>query len=136
MKNDKDKDNKKNNSNMSIGNNDNKHWKDIDEIRFNKKTKHPSWVFGRKGYFYKSAGITHSKTTFEKDNIPLVDNPNPNDRDKNGKLRQSYFNSDLQMQRINTYDTLRKPYTMSGKNKKIIRRYFAIKNKLDKTHKE
>lgn len=46
-----------------------------DEFRFNNNQKHMTYVFEDDGKRYASVGITHHAQTFEKDNMPLEDNP-------------------------------------------------------------
>lgn len=52
----------------------------ISEFRFNKKRKHPSYVFKNKHDKYHSILITHSQSSPKyKKNIKLTKNPKPND---------------------------------------------------------
>ena len=50
------------------------------EFRFNKKRKHPSYVFKEKNNKYHSILITHSPMTKNKINIKLYKNPEPNNK--------------------------------------------------------
>lgn len=51
----------------------------ISEFRFNRRRKHPSYVFKKKNNNYHSILITHAPTTANKKNIKLYKNPKPND---------------------------------------------------------
>lgn len=51
----------------------------LSEFRFNKRKKHPSYVFKKKHDNYNSILITHAKKTRNKENIQLYKNPKPND---------------------------------------------------------
>ena len=59
------------------------------EFRFNFRTKHPSYVFGETKKKYKAVGLTHSKKTFGKKNMPLDVNP------KRGDKRKAYVRYDF-----------------------------------------
>jgi hypothetical protein len=75
------------------------------EIRFNKKPRHYSWIFERRGIMRKSAGFTHSEELDNKKLVPLPDNPNPKDIDpKTGDIAKSYFIPKMQFQNRNDYD--------------------------------
>ncbi len=58
--------------------------KDKNHFRFNRITKHPTYIYAKDGNDYKFIGLTHAKITQGTENIPLSKNPNPKD------LRQSY----------------------------------------------
>ncbi len=49
------------------------------DFRFNFATGHPTLAFGRSGKQIKSVGLTHQAETFGRKNMPLKNNPNPND---------------------------------------------------------
>ena len=51
----------------------------ISQFRFNRRRKHPSYVFNEKDNKYQSLIITHSPVTRKKNNIRLYKNPNNND---------------------------------------------------------
>ena len=57
----------------------------ISKFRFNKRRKHPSYVFKEKNNKYHCIIITHSKTTKSKANIPLYKNP------QREKKKQAYL---------------------------------------------
>ncbi|MCL2850932.1 MAG: hypothetical protein FWE01_01050, partial [Firmicutes bacterium] len=101
------------------------------EIRFNKKTKHKSWLFEKQGNMRKSAGLTHSKWHNNKKNIPLPDNPQLNDFNKNGNIRKSYFNSEEQYQHHRTYGNKnyleQDNHQMTKRSKKTILGFFRRK---------
>lgn len=48
------------------------------EFRFNKKRKHPSYIFKEKDNKYHSILITHAKKTSKIKNVKLYKNPEPN----------------------------------------------------------
>ncbi len=48
-------------------------------FRKNKRINHPTYVVDKQDDVYEYIGITHSKITNGKNNIPLRNNPNPND---------------------------------------------------------
>ena len=102
---------------------------EIDEIRYNDKTKHPSWLCERCGNMRKSVGLTHKKWFNGKRNIPLPTNPNPRDPEP------SYFNPNEQYQHVREYG--KKEYIkdenwkMSPENKKTIRKFFRKKKPPD-----
>lgn len=50
------------------------------EFRYNYDTKHPTYVFMEDEHKYKAFGLTHKDKTFNKNNMPLNKNPNPNDK--------------------------------------------------------
>lgn len=49
------------------------------EFRYNYDTKHPNYIFLETGNKYRGFGITHNEKTFNKGNMLLSKNPNPND---------------------------------------------------------
>ncbi len=51
----------------------------ISEFRFNKKRKHPAYVFKQKDGKYHSLTITHSKKHKKKNTQKLYKNPSPKD---------------------------------------------------------
>ena len=53
-----------------------KKYKPKNEFRYNYDSKHPNYIFGESKNKYKSLGITHKETTFNKKNMPLKYNPN------------------------------------------------------------
>lgn len=77
------------------------------EFRRNKRTNHPSYVFEQEGNYCKSHGLTHSKKTFGKDNIPLSQNPNPKDD------RQAFARPDVQCQHRADYGKKYGEWTLS-----------------------
>lgn len=62
------------------------------EFRYNYDTKHPNYIFLETGNKYRSFGITHKDKTFNKSNMPLIQNPNPSDK-KNSYLRHGVVSS-------------------------------------------
>lgn len=75
---------------------------------------HPAYIYEKVGNEYRFIGITHAPITKGIKNIPLEDNPNPNDdsqsyaRPKAEKAHQASFGKKL------------KGWRLSDKNKKII----------------
>ena len=57
----------------------------ISEFRFNKRRKHPSYVFKEKNNKYHCILITHSNKTRNKKNVLLYKNP------QNGKNENAYL---------------------------------------------
>ncbi len=51
----------------------------ISEFRFNKKRKHPAYVFKKKNGKYHSLTITHSSKFNNRKNTKLYKNPSPKD---------------------------------------------------------
>lgn len=113
--------------------------KKINEIRWNHKTRHWSWLFGRKGHMRKSAGLTHTKQYKGKDNVPLPHNPDPKDLAKNGKPARSYFNPDMQVQHRRTYgakDRTQDGWRMSRSNKRAVKHQFNEQYKKKRRNKK
>ena len=52
----------------------------LSEFRFNRRRKHPSYVFKKKNNKYHSILITHAPKTGNKKNIKLYKNPKLNDK--------------------------------------------------------
>jgi len=71
-----------------------KKYKSKNEFRYNKKTKHPVYIFEDDGKKYNGVGITHKPKTFGKDNMPLDSNPQKNKTDasyiRNGIVREKH----------------------------------------------
>lgn len=106
--------------------------KKINEIRYNKKTKHFSWVFGKDGHMRKSAGLTHQPESKIDGkvvhNIKLPKNPNP----KEGKT-PSYFNPMMQKQHKRSYSRVNKikkdGWKMPKENKEKVLKQFKKKKR-------
>ncbi|MEI3409509.1 MAG: hypothetical protein V8Q55_02675 [Christensenellales bacterium] len=64
------------------------------EFRFNENQHHMTYVFEDDGKKYSSFGITHQKRTFDRENMPLKDNPQKRRTDKaylrNGVIRDKH----------------------------------------------
>lgn len=54
------------------------------EFRYNHKTGHPNYIFGKTGKNYNAIGITHEEETFGRKNMPLGNNP------QKGKMEKAY----------------------------------------------
>lgn len=72
-----------------MSNNKKKTFKTRNEFRYNYSQNHKNYVFGEVGNKYKSLGITHEKSTFNKKNMPLKTNP------QKGKSEQSYIRNGI-----------------------------------------
>ncbi len=88
----------------------------ISEFRFNKKRKHPAYVFKKKNGKYHSLSITHSSKTHRKKNIPLYKNPNPNDEEK------AYVVTKICVDDISVFDKPKKKWKFHTYDRRNIKR--------------
>ena len=77
------------------------------EFRYNDETNHPAYVFGEGVNNFYSVGITHSKKTFGKKNMPLTQNPKKNDKSK------AYIRNGIVVGRKKGFGRLLKGYSFS-----------------------
>ncbi len=96
----------------------------ISEFRFNKRKKHPAYVFKKKKDKYYSLTITHSPKTRNRKNIKLYENPSPEDKRAAYVVKKvakdnvkSYDKKPLPGWKFHTYD--RRNIKRLKKNKKI-----------------
>lgn len=92
-------------------------FKDADEFR-NLNTKegqgHVNYVCGKKGKKYQSVGLTHSKKTRGKVNLPLKKNPDPKDK------RTAYVRPALTEAKENKYGKRLDGLGLSAEDKKRV----------------
>lgn len=80
------------------------------EFRFNRRRKHPSYVFKEKNNKYHSILITHAPKTRNKNNIKLYKNPKPNDNSQAYLVLKVYkddiksYNKPYNNWKFHTYD--------------------------------
>ncbi len=91
--------------------------KDMDEFRKlnTKEAKgHLHYVCGKKGKKYQSVGTTHARRTNGKLNIPLENNPNPQDK------RKAYVRPELTEEEIEKYGKRLSGLRLSQNDRKVI----------------
>ena len=97
------------------------------EFRYNYDTKHPSYVFMEDENKYKAFGLTHKNKTFNKTNMPLSKNPNPDDENT------SYLRNGVVSSKKKNFSPILKNFVFSDEDfknvKSKIRNY---KNKIRK----
>ena len=82
----------------------------LSEFRFNRRRKHPSYVFKKKNNKYHSILITHASKTGNKKNVKLYQNPKPNDNTEAYLVPKVYkddvssYNRPYNGWRFHTYD--------------------------------
>lgn len=85
-------------------------------FRFNKKRKHPSYIFYEKDDKYYSFLITHNEKYKRKDNIMLYKNPNSKDE------RQSYIHDKLYQDKKSDFSYVFKNWKFDKNDKRKIKR--------------
>lgn len=88
-----------------------------DEIRKNKDTRHPAYIYAKVGNEFKYLGITHAKITDGVKNIPLDKNPNPKDKKK------SYVRPKAEKSKTSRFKAKEKGWSLSKKDKEKLKPY-------------
>ena len=84
------------------------------EIRKNKKTEHPAYIYARVGNSYKFIGITHSPITQGVKNIKLDKNPNPKD------TSTAYIRPKGQIDKSSNFKSKEKDWKLSKQDKRKV----------------
>lgn len=90
---------------------------------FNKRRKHPSYVFKEKDGKYHNLLITHSKEDKKRRNIPLYRNPNPDDNSK------AYIHNKVYVDPKNSFDRVFSYWKFHSFDKRKIKRIKKNKKK-------
>jgi len=85
-----------------------KKYKSKNEFRYNKVTHHTNYVFEDDGFEFTAVGITHSDTTFGKNNMPLRNNP------QKGKSAPAYIRNGFIRQSHDSFKKPRKNFSFSS----------------------
>ena len=88
-----------------------------DEIRKNKDSNHPTYVYAKVGHRFKFLGITHSPITDNVENIKLEKNPNPRDK------KAAYIRPKAEEANTNRFKAKEKDWKLSKKDKERIKPY-------------
>lgn len=99
------------------------------EFRFNANQHHITYVFEDDGKKYSSVGITHQPKTFEKSNMPLLNNP------QNGHTDKAYVRNGIIRDKHASYGKIKKNFKFSSedfKNVKAKIRHYKKKRKKNK----
>ncbi len=88
----------------------------ISEFRFNRRRKHPTYVFKKRGNKYHSITITHADFTRKKKNIELYKNPNPNDK------RKAYLIPKVNVDEISVFDKPKRRWFFDRNDKRKVKR--------------
>jgi hypothetical protein len=84
-------------------------------FRYNKRIKHPTYVYSQVKNNYRYIGLTHSSITKGKQNFKLNDNPNPKDS------RPCFARPKAKMDKIKNFGSQKlNKWKLSKRNKKII----------------
>lgn len=83
-------------------------------FRKNKRTRHPAFVFDEKNGKFVYIGITHSPKVGEVENIPLKNNPNPNDE------KQAFVRPEAEEDKPKNFGRSMKDWKLSEEDKKTI----------------
>lgn len=78
------------------------------EFRFNRNQHHITYVFEDDGKKYSSVGITHQPKTFEKVNMPLINNP------QKGRDEKAYIRNGVIRDKHDSYGKIKKNYSFSS----------------------
>lgn len=97
-----------------------KKYKAKNEFRYNKKTKHPNYIFEDDGTNYAAVGLTHSSKTFGKKNMPLKDNP------QRRKSKKAYVRNDYIIDTHQSFGKKRNDFSFSKED------YPKVKSKIRK----
>ena len=88
-----------------------------DDIRRNKRTRHPAIIFKKEGHNYWYHGLTHAPETDGIKNIKLNKNPNPNDS------TPAYFRPEPQKDNKDMFDEKYDCWKLSKSDKKRMEKY-------------
>lgn len=98
-----------------------------DEFRtcFSRKAKgHPTYIYAKVGDRYKYIGLTHAEITKGMRNIPLEQNPNPNDS------RQSFIRPKVDSDKESLFEKKAKDgWSLSKKDKRKVKKVIRSSKK-------
>ncbi|MCM1306483.1 MAG: hypothetical protein NC037_01030 [Bacteroides sp.] len=98
------------------------------EIRDHKRSGHPAYIYEKVGDEYKFLGITHAPITRNMKNIPLEQNPNPQDK------RPAYIKPKSEQDKKSQFGSRKKGWRLS-KNDRATAKKITDKNDRKKKRK-
>lgn len=95
------------------------------EFRFNRRRKHPAYVYKEVNGKYYSILITHAKQTRNKKNIELHQNPNPKDSSK------AYLIKSVVSDKTSSYDKPKRGWFFNRNDKRKVKRIKKANRRVD-----
>lgn len=97
----------------------------ISEFRFNRRRRHPSYVYKKRGNRYYAILITHAPKTGNRDNIELFENPNPK------STRTSYLIPRPVSDEITSFDRPKPSWRFNRHDKRKVKRIKKTNRRVD-----
>lgn len=98
-------------------------FKSLFTIRKKKKERHPQVIVGATKTSFDSVGITHSPVSGKRNNIPLKNNPNKNDK------RKAYLKKQIVREFKYRFSKAFKNYNLSNEDIEELIKYINSKKK-------